>query len=53
MLFEKLKEYAGIKGTACILGYIQCGGTSVGKSRILATKWTLLPWKIKWQKRLS
>jgi len=37
-LSEQLKEYAGIECTACILGYMQRGGSPVAKDRILATK---------------
>jgi 6-phosphofructokinase 1 len=37
-LARQLKETANIDCTACILGYIQRGGSPVAKDRILATK---------------
>jgi 6-phosphofructokinase 1 len=37
-LAKQLKQTANIECTACILGYIQRGGSPVAKDRILATK---------------
>jgi 6-phosphofructokinase 1 len=44
-LAKQLKQTSNIDCTACILGYIQRGGSPVAKDRILAKKWGLLLYK--------